>query len=288
MVDRVELGLREQRHEGRILHGHHRRGLAEHREPSDEVVQVRDVRQHVVGHDQAGCPCSSTTSSAVRRPKNAVIVGTPAADAMAATFAAGSTPRTRTPERRELAQQVAVVAGDLDDAVRSRSSSSRPCLGVRLGVRQPRRADRGQVGVVPEDPLGPHELADLPETAGRADAQVQREERVGGVGVASSSLASGWTPRSRTETSRRAPHPRQIVQPAGRELAVLSVTLLLPRRSRSRSRAGARRARGRAAVCSPAIPVQGQADGRLPVQHAHPAQLGRASAESRVSSAVSA
>ena len=75
---------------------------------------------------------SATRRSASSMPKNSRRVGTPTASAASAWSGAGSMPSTGTPRSTKLLQQVAVVAGDLDDEAVGPS----PCaLDQPLGVR---------------------------------------------------------------------------------------------------------------------------------------------------------
>ena len=97
--------------------------------PADEVVEVGHLGQHVVADDEVGRAARRATSSlgAARAPKNSRQRRDAAlARAASATFAAGSMPRHGMPARDEVLQQVAVVAGELDDeAVRRRGRGAR-------------------------------------------------------------------------------------------------------------------------------------------------------------------
>ena len=111
------------------------------------------------------------------QPKNATRVRTPSRTATSATFAAGSTPRTGMPQRDEIAQQVAVVARQLDDrALGIEAESLDDLLGVLPGVLEPRLRIRREIGILGEDRLGPHVLLQLDEEAPLADEYVQRIE----------------------------------------------------------------------------------------------------------------
>ena len=89
-----------------------------------------------------------------RTPKKSTSVGTPFRIAVSATLAAGSTPRTGTPRRQKMLEQISVIARKLDDkAVGSEAESLDNYLGVSLGVIDPRRRIGREVRVLFEDVL---------------------------------------------------------------------------------------------------------------------------------------
>ena len=65
--------------------------------PGHEVVEVRDLREHVVGDDEVGAVPRPTSSSAQRGVEEPDERPDPGAMATSATFAAGSIPSTGTP-----------------------------------------------------------------------------------------------------------------------------------------------------------------------------------------------
>ena len=91
------------------------------------------------------------------------------------------------PGALEILEQVAVVAGELDDA----AGAVQPALDhqrvdQRLGVVEHRRRAGREVEVVREQALGRHGLGDLDQRAGRAQDEVERKTLVGlgrGVGL---------------------------------------------------------------------------------------------------------
>ena len=106
--------------------------------------------------------------------------GTPALIAASAGPGDGSMPEDRDASLDEVAEQVAVVAGDLDDeALRPEASSLDQPLGVLARVCEERRRERREVQVVvDEQDLRRHLLEDLDERARWAEDDL---ERVGGL-----------------------------------------------------------------------------------------------------------
>ena len=96
-----------------------------------EVVEVGHVGEHVVGDDQVGRTAARPRARArAPRRRTRTSVGMPAARAAAAMFRAGSMPSAGMPRGHEVLEQVAVVAGDLDD---------RRLVEAELSARSPRR-----------------------------------------------------------------------------------------------------------------------------------------------------
>ena len=121
-------------------------------------------------------PCSSS-SRASRSPKKSTTVSIPRSFAAAATLAAGSIPSVRHPSGLEELEQVAVVAGDLDDLARAVEFET---LGDQLDVAS-RVLDPGigvgrEVGVVTEDLPGRREHRQLHQQAFLTDADVEGVE----------------------------------------------------------------------------------------------------------------
>ena len=127
--------------------------------------------------------------------------------------------RSRAPARRPpvVLQQVAVVAGDLDDqAVAVRAAALRASAAARSrGVRDHRVGERREVDVVAEQLLGRHRLGDLHQAARGQNARVERVARLRrrrDPRPSASALASGVGPSDRTDsqTSARARTARQL------------------------------------------------------------------------------
>ncbi len=119
---------------------------------------------------------SETSCLASRTPKKSTRVGMPFSTAARATLAAGSMPSTGTPSGREMLQEVAVIARQLDgQAVGAEVQALGDLLAVALGVRHPARREGREIGVLGEDRFRAHILLELHEVAGLADQHVQRE-----------------------------------------------------------------------------------------------------------------
>ena len=153
--------------------------------PADEVVEVRHVRQHVVGDDEVGRDRrSASMSRAVSRAEEArPRSARPRRAATSATLAAGSMPQHRDAASHEIA------AADSRRCWRPRPRSScrraRSRCGHRLRVaprvRQParrrtRRSRRSRVKM----PLGIHDVVELHQAAVRADPRVRAGRRGSG------------------------------------------------------------------------------------------------------------
>ena len=115
-------------------------GFSRMRHAGDEVVEVGHLGQHVVADDEVGLlalrdelPSASSRAEELDRAS-----ARPCSIATLATLAAGSMPSTGTPSGKKVLQQVAVVAGELDDeAVRAEAEALRDHLAIGLGVRDP-------------------------------------------------------------------------------------------------------------------------------------------------------
>ena len=162
MVDGVELVLRDQPLEVRELERDHALRLEQARHAADEVVEVGHLREDVVGDDQVGRAGPRPTMPLGAAPRRRTRRGSarPSAARPRATLAAGSMPSTGTPQRQEVLQQVAVVAGELDhEAVRRRARAGRVIISaVAPGVLDPAGRVGREVGVLAEDRLRAHVL----------------------------------------------------------------------------------------------------------------------------------
>ncbi len=145
--------------------------------PAHEVVEVGNVREHVVGDDQVGGRAPrDEVARRVSTPKNAHL----GRDARRLGDLGHVGRRLDTEHRDargdEVLQQVAVVARDLDDeALRPEAEPRRSApLGEPPGVLDPGVGVRREVGVVGEDLLGRHDVVDLHQPARRAEAGAQR------------------------------------------------------------------------------------------------------------------
>ncbi len=90
-------------------------------------------------------------------------------------------PSTSTPRANEVLQEIAVVAGEFDDAVaRANAALGEHRRNVPLRVFEPASRVRREVGVVAKDLLRRFEEFELHEQAGFAHVGVQRIERFAG------------------------------------------------------------------------------------------------------------
>ena len=118
MIDRVELDVVDQLADVGHLDDGDAVRLEQRRDAGDEVVRVRDVRQHVVGVDDVG-------PAAARHELLGQAAAEEVLDRLHAPRAGrgrgpgvGSMPSTGTPAAGVVLQQVAVVARELDDEAR--------------------------------------------------------------------------------------------------------------------------------------------------------------------------
>ena len=181
MVDRVELALLDQVGEvGHFQHGK-ARGLQQQRDARDQAVQVRDVRQDVVGEDQVGHAAFIAQLLGERAAEEGVEGRHAGGDRGLRGRPCRIDPQDRHAARDEVAQQVAVVAGDLDHQRAGIEAKPKgQLLGVGARVRQQRAGDRREVRVVAaEQQLGRHGLGDLHQAAGLAQHEVERRGHIG-------------------------------------------------------------------------------------------------------------
>ena len=129
MVDGVELVVRHQPQQVRELHRDHAVGLRAGSSARDEVVQVGHVREHVVAEQQVGAaPVRRASAVAVSVPKNRTSVGMPLLLGDRGDVGGRLDAQHRDRLRREVLQQVAVVARDLDDLARRDPGRSRAII----------------------------------------------------------------------------------------------------------------------------------------------------------------
>lgn len=92
VVNGVELIVLDQTQEMRKLKGGDAIRFEQNPESTHEVVDVRHVRQHVVGDDQISLPALGGESGGKFIPENASRISSPLSRAAAAVLAVGSTP----------------------------------------------------------------------------------------------------------------------------------------------------------------------------------------------------
>ncbi len=147
--------------------------------PRDEVVEIRDLGEHVVAEHEVGPPplasqpLGELDSEELDERRDAALLG-----------GTRDVRRRVDPEhgnalRHEVLQQVAVVRGELDDeAVGAELEALTDHVDVDARVLDPRVRVRREVGVLLEDLVRRDEGRKLREPASRADANVERIERL--------------------------------------------------------------------------------------------------------------
>ena len=124
-------------------------------------------------------PWTDRTLLPVSSPRNITSVGTPLLDGRLGDVGGRLDAEAPDAARDDVLEQVAVVAGHLDDeGVGAEPEPLRGAVDVGLGVGDPGVAVGGEVRVVAEDLLAGDVGRQLDEQALRADAHVQRVERL--------------------------------------------------------------------------------------------------------------
>ena len=207
VVDRVELAVVDQVADVGVLDRGDAVVREQDRDALHEAVESRHVRHHVVGDDHVGA------RAGVDEPPRQV-----GAEELAQGRHAGGLRRVRLLGRRvdaehrhalldEVAQQVAVVAGELDDeAVAPEAPFLDQPQRVLARVAQQPVGERREVEVVVDEELVRlHLLEDLHERAGRAERDVERKARLG---------PASWSARRRASGSGILPSARKTRRPA--------------------------------------------------------------------------
>ena len=145
----------------------------------DEVVQVRHLREHVVAEHEVGGaaladePLGELDAEELDERRHAPLLGRDR------DVRRRVDPEHRHALRQEVLEQVAVVRGELDDeALRAEAEPVADHLHVGVRMLDPGSGVGREVGVLVEDLLRRHEGRQLREPAARADAHVQRVERL--------------------------------------------------------------------------------------------------------------
>ncbi len=180
VVDRVELDVVDHVADVGVLHREHAVVGEQRGEAADEVVDVRDVGHDVVGHDDVGRPVLGPDGVGGLHPEEVDDRG------HADGGRCGSGPRRRVDaerphaSREEVAEQVAVVAGDLDgERLRAELAVDDQLLDVRRGVASERVREGREVRVrIIEEVICRQRVADLHERALAAEHDLQR---IGGI-----------------------------------------------------------------------------------------------------------
>ena len=152
VVDRVELELLDQSDEMRHLDRRHPVRCEHDLDARDEVVQLRNLREHVVRDDEVG-------AATFRHERGGELRVEEVDDRLDACWRGrigdvrgGIDAERGNAPRDEVLKQVAVVRGQLEDKARPRQPEplGHP-LRVALRVRNPGIRVRREVGVVAED-----------------------------------------------------------------------------------------------------------------------------------------
>ena len=137
MVDRVELELLDQPDEVRHLDRDDAVRGEHELDAGDEVVELRDLREHVVRDDEVGAaPFRHERGGQPRVEEVDDRLDAPRACRRSTTFAAGSTPSAGIPACHEVLEQVAVVRGELEHkaaAVRPKALGDHIRVALRVG-----------------------------------------------------------------------------------------------------------------------------------------------------------
>ena len=177
MVDRVELLVLHQFQQMRKFEGSHPSGLEHAREASDKIVDVRHMRQHVIGDGQVCCSAllhqfareahtekilDDIDAACPRRPRRA---------------GCGLNAQAGYPARFYVLQEIAVVRGDFDHLRGGIETKPRPHVGdVALGMRKPAGREGTEIRVVGgEQLLGAGVVLGLRQPAFSANQYAQGE-----------------------------------------------------------------------------------------------------------------
>ncbi len=187
MVDRVELVLLEQLQQVRELDRDRSRRLEDFGHAGDEVVEIRHLGQHVVAEDEVGLDTVGCERCALLLAEERHVGGYADLDGGLGDVRCRLDAEARDAGLDEVLEEVAVVAGELDDhRVGAEAEPLGDHVDIVRGVLQPRRGERREVGVLLEDLAGVDVLVELHEEALMAHPDVQRVEglhriqRVGG------------------------------------------------------------------------------------------------------------
>ena len=190
MVDLIELVARDLVHELRELERDDARGLQRDADPGDERVQVGHLREHVVADDQVGGEALGHERLRVLLVEELHARGNALLLRDARDVGRGLDPERGDAASHEVAQQVAVVAGELDHLAGAVERQARDDhVDVVARVVEPGLRERGEVGVLGEDRLGRHVLLELDQEAARAHERVERVERLHLVAVGRQEIA---------------------------------------------------------------------------------------------------
>src|SRR5262249_13428033 len=159
MIDGVELIVLDQAQEMRKLHGDHPGGCQHDPQPLHEIVEIRNMRENVVSHENVG-------EMAFRGHSPGLCATEKAAPSRNTTGHGGLRDIRGRFDAQDLnamlgkiLKQISVIAGHLDDLRFGRElTSSDHHEGVRLDVLEPALRVGGKIGIVAEQMLRTLEL----------------------------------------------------------------------------------------------------------------------------------
>ncbi len=179
VIDRVELVLLDEAQQMRELEGGDAARAQQDRHARQEVVEVGHLRQHVVADDEIG------EHAAVDELARRVLVEEACQGRHAARFRRLGHVLGRVDAEHGVAlldeelQQVAVIAGELDDtAVARQLEALDRHVDIAPRMRQPRLGIGREIGVFVEDVLGRHVFLYLRQEARAAHHHLERIERL--------------------------------------------------------------------------------------------------------------
>ncbi|MNZ70609.1 hypothetical protein D3C78_889530 [compost metagenome] len=181
VVQRVELLAGHQRQQLRKFESRHAGRLEQGRETAEEIVDIRDVGQHVVGGHQVGAPALAL------QLRGAVATEKQLADLQAffprclRGAASGLDTQARDAALGHVLQQVTVVGRDFHHAAVGGQAEAFDHLGhITLGMGQPGAGERTEIGVLGiEQAVGAGVILGLHQPALLAHGNLQRHPLFG-------------------------------------------------------------------------------------------------------------
>src|SRR6266487_2561958 len=190
VVDGVELVAGEQARQVRELDAGHPAGGQQHPHPRHEVVEIGHLGEDVVGDQQVRRPSLRPELLSQLGTEELRDGGHARLDRCGGDVARRLDPQHRYAHRDQVAQQVAVVAGDLDhQAAAVEVEPPGGLVAETAGVLHPGGREGGEVGILAEDLGGTHVLLQLHQHALVAELHPQRVERLHLVELVSGQVA---------------------------------------------------------------------------------------------------
>ncbi len=176
MVDRIELHVANEVQQMGELEGRDAFGSEQDGEAGDEVANVGDMGEHVVGGGQVGADAARDEPFGCGAAEEGDLGRDAARDRRRRDIGRRLDAERGHAGGEEMAQQIAVVGGDLDHH-RARPEAEAVDHRQRVAARvlDPRIRHRREIGVVGEDRRGIDRIVDLDEEACAADARMQRK-----------------------------------------------------------------------------------------------------------------